>query len=87
MQRRHDAPVDERGREVREDLGAVLRQHRDPGARADATSALRLDQLARPSADLTVGSDPSGKVDTRLVLSLLEAPNDEVGQERLVMER
>ncbi len=52
-----------------------------------AASPLRLDQLTRPSSDLAIRRDPSGQMDTGCVVMRVEAADDQVRKQRLVVEQ
>ena len=87
MERREHTPVDERRRQVREDLRTVLRQHSESGPARHAPRPLGLDQLAGPSSDLGVRRDAPGEMDAWRVVVGGEALDNEVREQRLVVER
>ena len=87
VERGHHAAVDERRRQVREHLRTVLRQHGETGTARHAAGALGLDQLAGPAADLGVRRDPAGEMDARGVVARSQAADDEMREQRLVVER
>ena len=87
VQRRDDARVEQRRREVGEHLGPVLRQHGEARALRDASGPLRLQHLAGAAPDLRVRRHPAGEVQARGVVVLVQAADDDVREERLVVER
>ena len=87
MERRQHTAVDERRRQVREDLRTVLRQDCEAVPPRHAPRPLSLDQLAGPAPDLGVRRNPPAERDARCVVVGGEAPDDQVGKQRLFVER
>ena len=69
-----------------EHLGPVLRQHGDAGAARHARGSLGLDQLAGPArTSAYVATRPARRMHGSVVVGV-EAADDEVGEQRRVVE-
>jgi hypothetical protein len=86
VQRCQDTTVDQRRRQVGEDLRPVLRQHREARALVHTARPLGLQHLTGPLSDLGVRRDPTGEVDARRIVVGSEATNDQVRQQRRVVK-
>ena len=86
MQRREHASVEERGGDVGQHLGAILREHRDPAPTAEVEMTLRLDHAARLLADVGVGRRCTAEVDAWLVLEAMKRFGDQLRQQWWIVQ-